>query len=173
MADEMRYDERLVHFIVLFNVDEDYFECHEVMEELWLEEGRNTLYQGLLQAAVGLHHWRNDNFSGAVKLFAQAENKLAPYPPILLGLDLAMLRHDIAVVLAPLRIWVNGGGSLTGRISAPGEGSMEEENGHAEAHAPPPFTAFRLTVVDQELLALVEEMSQIPHEDRLHAGDDS
>ena len=33
------YDEKFVHFIVLFNVDQDYFECHEVMEELWLEEG--------------------------------------------------------------------------------------------------------------------------------------
>ncbi|WP_081795709.1 DUF309 domain-containing protein, partial [Paenibacillus darwinianus] len=96
------YDWRFVHFVVLFNVDEDYFECHEVMEELWLEEGRNLLYQGLLQVAVGLHHWRNDNWSGAVKLFTAALEKLAEYADIELGLDLGRLKLDTRRALAAL-----------------------------------------------------------------------
>lgn len=106
MTAKAAYDEKFVHFVVLFNVDRDYFECHEVMEELWLEEGRNTLYQGLLQAAVGLHHWRNDNYSGAVKLFDQAQNKLIQYPEVIMGLDLGQLRADIQRSVEPLRQWV-------------------------------------------------------------------
>ncbi|MFH5185452.1 DUF309 domain-containing protein [Paenibacillus sp. TAB 01] len=72
------YDRLYVEFVYYFNVERDYFECHEVMEELWLEEGRAPLYQGLLQVAVGLYHYRNGNLSGAVKLFTAAVQKLEP-----------------------------------------------------------------------------------------------
>lgn len=47
-----------------------WFECHETLEDLWAGEtgeGRN-LYQGVLQVAVALHHWRNGNFGGAISL---------------------------------------------------------------------------------------------------------
>ncbi len=95
-------DERYLAFISYFNADRDYFECHEVMEELWLEEGRHPLLQGLLQAAVGLHHWHNDNFTGAVKLMEAALAKLSAYADIALGLDLAKLRADLTASLAAL-----------------------------------------------------------------------
>ncbi|UVI28046.1 DUF309 domain-containing protein [Paenibacillus spongiae] len=142
------YDEKFVHFIVLFNKDEDYFECHEVMEELWLEEGRNRMYQGLLQAAVALYHWRNGNYSGAVKLFNHTESKLSQYPDVALGLNLRQLRDDAVRCLAPLVSWVEGGG--------------EQAEGQ-----PPPFAPFRLHVVDERLLEMVEAMAQIPLEQRL------
>ncbi|WP_308634661.1 DUF309 domain-containing protein [Paenibacillus silvisoli] len=152
MTASRTYDERFVHFIVLFNVDEDYFECHEVMEELWLEEGRNVLYQGLLQAAVGLHHFRNDNFSGAVKLFNQAENKLVHYPDEMMGLDLKQIRADIAASLKPLLEW--------------------QERDAAAGHAsPPPFAPFRLVVLDDELRQLTKALAEIPLENRLHGED--
>ncbi|WP_274650103.1 DUF309 domain-containing protein [Paenibacillus humicola] len=140
------YDERFVHFIVLFNVDEDYFECHEVMEELWLEEGRSLLYQGLLQAAVGLHHWRNDNYTGAVKLFTQSENKLVRYPDVTMGLSIRQLRDDVERSLKPLRHWVE----------------------QSPAEAPPPFRPFKLAVTDDRLRMLAEAMAEIPLEERLH-----
>jgi hypothetical protein len=88
------YDRLYVEFIYYFNVERDYFECHEVMEELWLEEGRNPLYQGLLQVAVGLYHHRNGNVSGAIKLFTAALEKLAHRLPIQLGMDLGRLVED-------------------------------------------------------------------------------
>ncbi|RAP78682.1 DUF309 domain-containing protein [Paenibacillus montanisoli] len=138
--------------MVLFNVDEDYFECHEVMEELWLEEGRNVLYQGLLQAAVGLHHYRNDNFSGAVKLFTQAENKLIQYPDAMMGLDLKQLRADIASSLTPLREWL-------------------ERDAASSSAPPPPFAPFRLVVLDEELRQLSKALAEIPLENRLHGED--
>lgn len=90
MADNL-YDDLYVAFLYYFNVKRDYFECHEVMEELWLEEGRNPLYQGLLQIAVGLYHFRNGNTSGSIKLFSQGIEKLERYPEHGLGIDLGEL----------------------------------------------------------------------------------
>jgi len=88
-------DSRYLAFIGYFNGDRDYYECHEVMEELWLEEGRSPLLQGLLQAAVGLHHWDNGNQSGAVKLMSAALAKLLRYDDEALGLDLGKVRVDL------------------------------------------------------------------------------
>jgi predicted metal-dependent hydrolase len=96
------YDRLYVEFVYYFNIMRDYFECHEVMEELWLEEGRSPLLQGLLQVAVGLYHHANGNVSGAVKLLTAALEKLATYPPQVLGIDLDKLRQDSADYLAKL-----------------------------------------------------------------------
>jgi predicted metal-dependent hydrolase len=48
----------------------EWFECHETVEDLWIgEEGETRdFYQGIIQIAVALHHWRNGNFGGAVSL---------------------------------------------------------------------------------------------------------
>lgn len=48
----------------------EWFECHETLEELWIGEAGEVrnLYQGMLQVAVALHHWRNGNYGGAVSL---------------------------------------------------------------------------------------------------------
>jgi hypothetical protein len=50
----------------------DWFDCHETLEDLWIgTEGEvRWFYQGLLQIAVALHHWKNGNFGGAVSLLA-------------------------------------------------------------------------------------------------------
>ncbi|HUC93518.1 MAG TPA: DUF309 domain-containing protein [Paenibacillus sp.] len=155
---EAAYDGRFVHFVVLFNVDEDYFECHEVMEELWLEEGRNLLYQGLLQVAVGLHHWRNDNRSGAVKLFTAALEKLAGYADVELGLDLGRLKSDTRLALAALTAYR----------------AAEAEAGRTGAGRPkpPPFQPYRIAVLDPVLAALADELAAVPLEERLHGEED-
>ncbi|WP_019534952.1 DUF309 domain-containing protein [Paenibacillus ginsengihumi] len=88
------YDPLYVQFIHYFNIERDYFECHEVMEELWLEEGRDPVYQGLLQVAVGLYHDANGNRNGAIKLFAQALDKLEGVQDERLGIDLEKLVND-------------------------------------------------------------------------------
>jgi predicted metal-dependent hydrolase len=48
----------------------EWFECHETVEDLWIgAEGEiRDFYQGIIQIAVALHHWRNGNFGGAVSL---------------------------------------------------------------------------------------------------------
>lgn len=97
------YDRLYVAYLYYFNDQRDYFECHEVMEELWLEEGRSPLYQGLLQVAVGLYHHANGNVSGSIKLFSAGLDKLAPYPEHTLGIDLERLVRDSGAYLAKLR----------------------------------------------------------------------
>ena len=49
----------------------EFFEAHEVWEDLWSEDHSEsrTFYQGLIQAAVALHHFGNGNTRGARKLF--------------------------------------------------------------------------------------------------------
>ena len=69
------YDRLYIEFLYHFNVTQDYFECHEVMEAYWLNEGRNKKLQAFLQVAVALYHFRNDNRSGAIKLLEGALEK--------------------------------------------------------------------------------------------------
>lgn len=88
------YPRLYVQFLYYFNVIRDHYECHEVLEELWFEEGRNPFYQGLLQVAVALYHFRNDNRGGAIKLFRSALDKLDDFPKDSLGIDLEKVRDD-------------------------------------------------------------------------------
>jgi len=68
----------------------DFFEAHEVWEELWQEEQGESkkFYQGLIQAAVALHHFGNENIRGARKLNVSCRKYLDPYRPLYQGLDL-------------------------------------------------------------------------------------
>ncbi|WP_442604489.1 DUF309 domain-containing protein [Paenibacillus sp. KN14-4R] len=95
-------DPLFVQFLYYFNVTRDYYVCHDVMEELWLEEGRKPLYQGLLQVAVGLYHHDNGNVSGAIKLLRAALEKLTPYPNCILGIHLDALVNDASRYLHKL-----------------------------------------------------------------------
>lgn len=96
------YDPLYVAFLAYFLTFRDYFECHEVMEQLWLEEGRDPLYQGLLQVAVGLYHHRNGNEEGGIKLLTAAVQKLEGRPPVVLGIRLDRLVEDAKARLAAL-----------------------------------------------------------------------
>jgi predicted metal-dependent hydrolase len=60
---------QLLQGIREFNTRE-WFECHETVEDLWIgaEGETRDFYQGIIQIAVALHHWRNGNFGGAVSL---------------------------------------------------------------------------------------------------------
>jgi predicted metal-dependent hydrolase len=60
---------QLLQGIREFN-NRNWFECHETVEDLWIgAEGETRFfYQGIIQIAVALHHWRNGNFGGAISL---------------------------------------------------------------------------------------------------------
>jgi predicted metal-dependent hydrolase len=83
------YDPRYLHGIALFN-DCEFFESHEAWEELWQDyQGPSRkFYQGLIQAAVALHHFGNGNIRGAKKLYFTSLGYLAPYRPEHEGIDL-------------------------------------------------------------------------------------
>jgi uncharacterized protein len=74
----------------------DWFECHETLEELWVgQKGEmRDFYQGMLQLAVALHHWRNGNFRGALILLKGGCDLLGRVAPVCQGVDVAGLCAD-------------------------------------------------------------------------------
>ncbi|MHA6529820.1 DUF309 domain-containing protein [Paenibacillus sp. BAC0078] len=90
----MAYEPLYLAYLVYFNRDRDYFECHEVLEELWLAKDRDPLYKALLQVAVGLYHFRNNNVRGGRIMLNQAHEVLQRYPADALGIDLARLARE-------------------------------------------------------------------------------
>ena len=82
MASAAQYDERYLRGIEFFN-NCDYFEAHEVWEELWADyQGPlRRFYQGLIQLAVCLHHFGNGNLRGARKLYYGCRGYLEGFAP--------------------------------------------------------------------------------------------
>ncbi|MBM4455204.1 MAG: DUF309 domain-containing protein [Verrucomicrobia bacterium] len=81
----------------------DYYEAHDVLESLWLEQGRAAkaaaFFQGLIQLAGGFVHLRKHHeqpthrvhgrrLGPASRLLRLAEKNLGPYGPEYMGLDL-------------------------------------------------------------------------------------
>ncbi|CAH1215057.1 DUF309 domain-containing protein [Paenibacillus sp. JJ-223] len=89
------YEPLYIDYLIYFNRDQDYFECHEALEELWLEKDRDALYKGLLQVAVGLYHFRNGNLRGGRMMLQSALQLLQPYPDDARGIDLGRLVEDV------------------------------------------------------------------------------
>ena len=78
-----------------------YFEAHERWEDLW-RETRGPLrlfYQGLVQAAVGLHHLGRGNLNGARAQLSKSVAKLSEYPPRFCQIDNAKLVDELRIVL--------------------------------------------------------------------------
>ena len=90
------FPEKYLEGIRLFN-EREFFECHEVLEDLWQETlgPERKFYQGLIQAAVALFHFGNENLGGARKLYQSTEKNLAPYRPYFSGLDLEKFMGDM------------------------------------------------------------------------------
>jgi predicted metal-dependent hydrolase len=86
---ERIYPREYLKGIECFN-SRDYFDAHEVWEEIWLRStGEAKLfYQMLIQAAVGLHHYERDNYRGARGLYRNVVEKLQRLPSFYMSLDL-------------------------------------------------------------------------------------
>lgn len=87
--DAVEYPPLYLKGIAYFNIC-DFYEAHEVWEELWADyQGPSRkFFQGLIQAAVGLHHFGNGNIRGAKKLYYGARSYLESFRPNHEGLDL-------------------------------------------------------------------------------------
>ncbi len=87
----------------LFN-DEEFFECHDVLEELWTETigPERNFYQGLIQAAVALFHFTEGNWGGARRLSHSSVRYLNPYRAEFLGLDVDRFLTDFESCFAEL-----------------------------------------------------------------------
>jgi len=88
--------------IRLFN-EEEFFECHDMLEELWTETRgeERKFYQGLIQAAVALFHFGNENIGGARKLYGSSCNYLESYLESngerYMGIDLKKFLQDFEI----------------------------------------------------------------------------
>jgi uncharacterized protein len=71
------YPKAWVDYLIYFHTDQDFFECHEVLEEHWKREGmKGGGWPGLIQVAVALYHQRRNNYNGAFRMINSAINKL-------------------------------------------------------------------------------------------------
>jgi len=90
------YPEQYLEGLRLFNAEE-FFECHDVLEELWAETigESKKFYQGLIQASIALFHFGNENLGGARKLYESSRKYLEPYAPHYEGIDVARFLADM------------------------------------------------------------------------------
>jgi predicted metal-dependent hydrolase len=103
MIEDGLYDPRYLAGILFFN-ERAFFEAHEVWENVWMEAAGldHRFYQGLIQAAVALHHFGNGNVRGAVKLYRTSRAYMEPIEVTYLGLDKAAFWEQMAVCFAEL-----------------------------------------------------------------------
>ena len=104
----MPADERFVRGLELFNRGE-YFECHEVIEGLWLETAEadafRDLYKGVIQAAAAIYQWDRGILTGARGLCRTAIEYLEKYRPRSLGLDVEKLAREMKICSNTLEQW--------------------------------------------------------------------
>ena len=112
-VDPRGWDVRYAAYFHHFNQG-DYYEAHDVLESLWLEQGREAksaaFYQGLIQLAGGFVHLRkhfenpthrvhSQRLSPAARLLALAEKNIGQYGAEWEGLEigpvLALARETI------------------------------------------------------------------------------
>jgi len=81
-----------------------FFDAHEAWEDVWREsaELERQWLQGLVQAAVALHHASRGNRIGAASVLARAVGNLEGSPQRLRGIDVRQVQNDLAKVLAEL-----------------------------------------------------------------------
>jgi len=103
MTNDLEYAALYLAGIEHFNAC-DFYESHEVWEELWADyQGPSRkFYQGLIQAAVALHHFGNGNIRGARKLYHSTRSYLEPYGRWHMGLDLEKFLLDFQQCFAPV-----------------------------------------------------------------------
>jgi predicted metal-dependent hydrolase len=88
---EEKFERGLRHFNA-----REFFEAHEVWEEVWLTEGEpeKTFLQGIIQIAAAFHHYRRGNTDGAETLLAAGIVKISRFPADHRGLAILDLREE-------------------------------------------------------------------------------
>jgi predicted metal-dependent hydrolase len=102
-----RFDDKLQDKVrvgvMLFNHG-FFFECHEFLEEIWLnEKGREKSFlKGLIHACVAFYHLEYENIKGTVKYLKGSSVKLKEFQPGFLGIDVRCFLSDIDKALKVL-----------------------------------------------------------------------
>src|SRR5437773_1651661 len=91
--------------IHLFN-EHEFFEAHETWEDIWhMAYGlKHDFYQGMIQCAVALEHYRRSNPRGVVSLYESYNQHFKDVPAVFMGLDvkdfLSRMRRALEPVLS-------------------------------------------------------------------------
>ncbi len=129
-----------IDYCTYFNGNQDYFECHEVLEEYWKEIApgqKEHPLVGYIQAATGLYHWRRGNIRGARRMLSNGLRILHDSTDTLFSekIDFAAFLHGVESALKAVN---------------------EEQD----------FTTFTIVITDEELAQAVAELiSRLPKED--------
>ncbi len=102
------YSNQLIeHFYQQFYIQQDYFECHELLEEAWKSNNnhkKDDFLVGLTLYAVSLYHYRQLNFKGALTCIKKASTILSKHPKSLEAFNISpkkmivqchQIEHDI------------------------------------------------------------------------------
>src|SRR5688500_13019189 len=90
--------------IHLFN-DGEFFEAHEVWEDIWHEAYgiKYEFYQGMIQCAVALEHYRRSNPRGVVSLYDSYRKHFGRgVPDQFMGLDVKSFLAEMREALRPV-----------------------------------------------------------------------
>jgi len=74
----------------------EYFQAHEVLENVWREEPWpiRELYRAILQVSVAYYHLIRGNLLGARKMFRHSQVWLRAFRDSFQGINLDQFRHD-------------------------------------------------------------------------------
>jgi hypothetical protein len=95
------YPQEYIQFLTHFHGDRDYFECHEILEELWKRTdlgNKDSSWVGLILLAVSTYHHRRGNYKGAKRTIEKAMKIFET--PANLGLDFQQLNNLLTSRLA-------------------------------------------------------------------------
>jgi predicted metal-dependent hydrolase len=101
---DVALEKKLYHAgIRLFNEGE-FFEAHEVWEDIWHEAYgiKYEFYQGMIQCAVALEHYRRSNPRGVVSLYDSYRRHFKDVPDTFMGLDLKSFLAAMREALRPV-----------------------------------------------------------------------
>ena len=81
--------------------EKDFFEAHELWEELWSEYylDDKTFIQGLIQLAVSFVHLGNGNLNGAKSLMKKSADKFSSYSGLHRGINIDKLKQQIVIII--------------------------------------------------------------------------
>lgn len=95
------YPTAYIKYLFHFHTDRDYFECHELLEEHWKQDGKKQVWAALIQIAVALYHHRRGNNPGAKRMMQKAISSLEQEKDAILRLGLddvqlkSLLKHYV------------------------------------------------------------------------------
>ena len=81
--------------------EKDFFEAHELWEELWSKYYLvdRTLIQGLIQLAVSFVHLGNGNLNGAKSLLNKSAEKFSSFSGVHRGINIDYLKKKIMEII--------------------------------------------------------------------------